>query len=630
MEISRSQIEVMLTLVNSAQSNDSCYDFIIKNLSDSEKSRFGTVLLRKIIMDSTTDKFCMHVDDVQSFLGYNLKRDFLTFMRRHLSDDDFQIRKIIDANKMGRPKEVHYFTIDSVCKLGMSAQTPEGDETRKYYVHLERLLIEFCTNKMREQDAVIQAQEETIQKLKGRNMINQELGERVYVFQDASNGIRIGKTAWLKQRNTPYEMHNPNGNMEYAVHCLNGLTLERLTHHILNQFHAKDRKSWYECDKTLAHEVINTGQIFLDSLVGYAEYLEDFKMAERMTELMNEYHEFYKSKTSSPDELSNMTQSETETPIHIQNVRTMVKPKEIPSSSSLFGSATTVAMKSQDDQIDNSEILFQDLVSAENDPDNLAKFVDDLFLIDKDASVTNGQVTNVYKFWCNNTTKDKRDKMLVYMKGRFKEQRGEYDGVLKGRKTILLGLKLRPIIWKLPDTPSHFDRFVAENFIVDCSARTRKTRVEGAYKTWVNSRAETRMEQKNLNRQLTLLEAHLSEHFIYDIVWLGKEEGQQLGYLGIGIPNELLGVGLHPVKDARMGARRIFVKDIGTGEIVKMFDTQSEAADYLKVAPSAVTIAKKTKRAICHGQYLILTVDDLSEEEKSMITTYNDALLNQQ
>lgn len=282
---------------------------------------------------------------------------------------------------------------------------------------------------------------------------------------------------------------------------------------------------------------------------------------------------------------------------------------------SLFGDGATVTMDTtSNSEMPSNAILFQDLVSKKNDPNDYGKFLHDLFESDEYGQVMTDQVTNVYKFWSNTTCEGHTDELLkVMLESKcYKNNRcDQQDKVLGCRKKVFSGIRLRPIVWKLPLKPTEFDNFIVENLIVDCSARVGKKKVEDLYKKWKYGNTNEPLN-KDMKKQL---HSYLEKNFINNPkVWLGAGEGQKNGYLGIGVADELHGVGLHPVKKPRIDSKMIGIRDIETGGF-QCFDTQANLAARFKVSSPLIAkvrnLSKQNLEYYYKNKYRILENDEL-------------------
>ena len=599
------QIRALLnTVVRSGVAED-CLTFIVNQLTEDEKSRFGETLLRKLLHPSESNLHCIDDDTVQSLLGYELKHHFVRFFKKHVQPPEYEVVTQL-GDHSGHNIQKYMFTIDTVKKLSMLAATDGGRRARAYYMKLEDMIMTFGLQNI---DRLTKRIEDRWRpdRLSGRTP-----GEFVYVFTD-SHGTKVGKTTNLHKRQKNYSVMNPDGTFAHRIPCLNASILERSAHYILDQYHIERNKEWLTCDDQTALAAVTASQVLLDGLAGHAEKLVEFDIVGKLRSLMKDYHQFC-GKPATKAILPHQ-QAEPKRPfVSIPPYKTPNQPTkdqaviagpsglqrqtQLPdwSASRNYGTAATVFERGDITEEDMVHALsFRALRQTANDPHDFDKFVRDCFILDAQSQVMNTQISSVYRFWSGNQDKTQRDTMLAWFKARYREGRAAFDPVMGGNKTVLFGLRLRPIVYDRTQHDNEYDTFIAENFIIDCSGRVLMTRLQSAYLHWKETRGDP--IQGKARAWKDPLHSYMADRFMYNTqTWMGDEGGQQMGYIGLSFPNELVGVGIHPHKERN--ERPIVLRCEETQEVISVFPSQGAAAAFVNRVPSLISTRLKDGKPI--------------------------------
>src|SRR5215210_842397 len=167
--------------------SNTCFDYILAHLTDEEKRQYSTSLISIIANTPDPNTFCINSDIVQHFLGYR-KSAFAKFIKRQLcsgdyllNEDEIQQRGNVgnyDDTTVGCPNERYQFSINALRKLTMTNLTQHGEETRRFYLKLEDLILAY-------KEKCVEDLQNQVKKIRGQKLIDRDLGSKVYVFKDA-------------------------------------------------------------------------------------------------------------------------------------------------------------------------------------------------------------------------------------------------------------------------------------------------------------------------------------------------------------------------------------------------------------------------------------------------------------
>ena len=597
------QITNILKGLRDSDTQDACFSFIARRLRQKDVEQFGDMFLRKLLTSEPTN---LAIDDdyLQQLLGIPDKHEFASFFPEHLERHEYDCFTLV-SNNSGPPASFYKFTVGSVHKLSQATDT--GAEFQLYYEQLERLLIEYSLEEMERMRKRLAELESRLQPARLRH---QEQGQYVYVFKD-SHGTKVGKTGNMNRRAKDYTVMNPDGSMEHKVACLNCNLLEKVSHHILDQYHIKRNAEWLSCTDEIALEAVRASVAFLDGLTGYTEALTDFHFAQRVENLLKEYHEFY---LAHPEKY---TQHDQEPATHIARIQAGAKPA-VPISKTVFGSGATVFTPHELLNTTDEVISFRDLRMSQNDPLDIERFLTRCFVSDPNASVMSSQIKHVYRIWSTNWTRGHYEALTKHLNARFKSGKAPYDSILDKSLKVYYGLRLKCIRFE-PVVDTEFGQFVAETFIVDCGGIVRKTQVYDTYQQWKTRRNETLPSPRQVWKDA--LHDYLSAEFLYEaMVSFGPEDGQHNGYLGLSLPGDQCG---KRKRNKEKPGHKVVFRCWTGGDIVKTFPCQAAASKFLgkSNSTSAISTAISARKPILVNKvplYKVERWDQLSDEDKAV------------
>ena len=225
-----------------------------------------------------------------------------TIKSNFVIDEDYKVVIFRTEKNLlgGRPSEDIMLNVDTFKNLCMIAKTEKGKSIRKYYVKLENIYNKLIGEELKEkEELLIQEREnatkllqETKKQLENKTKMaikkwyNQEPGHTVYGYINLNNNlVTIGKSKNIKNRESGYMTHNPDGEMFYIRKCYDCDLAEKVLHHILDKFREERNREWFNISDKLAIYAIDTVCDFLDSFINCSEKLPEFKIKEFVSNL---------------------------------------------------------------------------------------------------------------------------------------------------------------------------------------------------------------------------------------------------------------------------------------------------------------------------------------------------------
>lgn len=203
--------------------------------------------------------FLIDLDLTSKWLGTrkdHLKRTLLGHYREHV---DFNIGndEILSNNKMGRPVEKIFVTIDTFKRMCMRSKTENGELVRTYYLQLEEFIDKY-------KDYIIKGLNDRIHQLENNQkpQINVQSGV-IYVFRVQSDNrkdrYKIGKTTNLKTRMIQHNSSHADNVEIVFIYEVNDIDrVESCLKSIVKPYQYRRSKEIYEIQLDTLKEVINS------------------------------------------------------------------------------------------------------------------------------------------------------------------------------------------------------------------------------------------------------------------------------------------------------------------------------------------------------------------------------------
>jgi hypothetical protein len=196
----------------------------------------------------------------------------------------------------GLNKETILLNVKTFKKLCLKSNTKRADSIHDYFIRLEEVLHDILLEEAEDLQTQLSQKEKELEKTKKqlsqktkltvKKWFDQEPGHTIYGYKSVSQQlVTIGKTKNIKDRESDYITHNPDGKMFYIRRCYNCDLAEKVLHHILDKYREERNREWFGISEELTVYAIDTVCDFLDSFISCSERLPEFKIKEFISNL---------------------------------------------------------------------------------------------------------------------------------------------------------------------------------------------------------------------------------------------------------------------------------------------------------------------------------------------------------
>lgn len=287
-------------------------DQIKAEFTDDEQTWFVANFYVYLQYHPTRD-FPIKLENVWSMIGFAHKKNAKRALENNfIENEDYKIlllrreKQLFERKNLGGAglnEETILLNVDTFKNLCMITKTEKSKKIRKYYVKLEGMLNNLINEQKKEYEEKIKLLElennskekelektkkqlENKSKLTVKKWFDQEPGHTIYGYKSKStNLVTIGKTKNVKNRESDYITHNPDGEMFYIRRCYNCDLAEKVLHHILDKYREERNREWFNISEELTVYTIDTVCDFLDSFISCSERLPEFKIKEFISNL---------------------------------------------------------------------------------------------------------------------------------------------------------------------------------------------------------------------------------------------------------------------------------------------------------------------------------------------------------
>jgi hypothetical protein len=554
--------------------------------------------------DSKRD-FVIDLDAVVEWLGLANKTSAAGMVVHHLQADVHYKVAAVDTASSSTSTRVR-LSVNGFKQLCQVADTAEANRALEYFLAMEGVMLEYTKQLARdaarsasrataERDAIQKMLEaerlETQRKLCRTFGGTEHKGQFTYIFKDsadpASNVYTVGQTKDLAAREQVYSVHNHSGRFLHTRSCLNQRLLEKVAHHMLDEFRIMRDREWFDCHFEIIKEVLDTAQAFIDGFVNNCRAMCESGRAAAIRDIMAINGNTENSESSESTENSE------------SSVR--AESSERTESSEL---AVDESVASEDDEDDDD-------VDEEDDEDDdydgapvpvnamdFQEFLRTCCEVRDGAWAFATDVVGCHRMWARCCSKTCSAALRTFFKSSFRTIK-QHDPTTGASLIAFRGVAVKPFA-PLLDVATDVGRFVVEACNVGYVLRASTRSLITAFEAWKRS-SDGDVAYVANNSEKQRFEKSLAQSFWQDKVFTG--EGRHYGFFGVA-PKMLkenarkdVGLKLNP-----KAKKRVMLLDMANGVIAQEFDSLTACARYLKVLPSALCTDMRYRRP--RGQYI--------------------------
>ena len=504
-----------------------------------------------------------------SDIGKALKLTNIAVSIQHFDEDEKVLRKAYDLR--GCEQDTTFLSSQGVYRLLYNSKKDIAKKFRKWAGNIlddiifnesQELQKQLRQNEMilLEKNKIIE--EKDIQLNKLTRVIDHKIGEAVYVFESKYENetiYKIGRTKNANKRESELITGNFNGEIIHIVNCINSRLLEKFSHQLLDIFRLSVNREWFKCSLEQIKNVLN-----------YTKFVSEDVINEDISELLKKFKE----------------------QIIIKKEEIIIKnPKE------------KLKEKFNENQIlDKNKLLIYKPIDLKNTD----AFLNECCIQNEESIILISELKAQWRIYSKNCVDSVWQNILKELKSKFIIIKVNTNANFRCKKECFKGLGLKDnlkefifpdnIIQNKDDILNFLNNKCERNVFNDISH--------------IDLYNEYIKYQKSINNtyEWTPLEKEILDNF-FDIVFFRSKIGQvQKDVNGILIDNRIYGwkgITLKELKQNynykilpnRLNSKKINQNDINNN-IIQTFNSQRDAATYLKITPGALNTNMKKHTSI--------------------------------
>lgn len=518
--------------------------FIVKikdNFTESQQQLFVASFYCYLNYDSKND-FVIDLDDVWKWIGFTRRDNCKRVLEKNfIQDIDYKILLLRKEEQVhgGHNKEEILLNIDTFRELCTLVGTDRGKEIRKYYIKLEKIFHELMneeTDELRKQldqktkensnlQLSLKAERTNFARAANKGTIKDTPEKCVYICQGAE-GYKVGETANSYNRECALKTGGALNKIVYTKKCHDRKLVEKLVHHILNNFRTSNTHEWFTSSFEVTKCALDSAYLFADGLLNKGQEMFE--------------NDFYNKLKDLIDSLS---------------------PKE----ETLIDNSTPEESEVEEEK----QVKYCEIDNTIKNPLNFDQFIEECCIKDDDATSFSVDIFGAHRLWSRCNEKATHDAFYQYLSSNFKNVK-VYDPVTNAKLSSYKGFSLKPITYIQDDPPSDIDDFIESKCKLSYNARFPAKELYDAFEKFKKEKDNDFVITSDERKRI---DSSISQKFLCSKVYNGKSS--VLGYFGLCLKDDNNFIGL---KLAPKLKKRVIKVDINTNEIIATFESLTEAA----------------------------------------------------
>jgi phage anti-repressor protein len=516
-------------------------------------------------------------DNAKKLLEKNLTIDIDYIMLRQQKEQDLDSTDNNIKNWGGHNNEIILMTPNAFKQLCILANTDKGKQIRLYYIKMESVTMNYLKDKNEENEKIIKkitqknieatqknknleyalkAEKENIARILNRRVHTESPGQVVYIYKESENKYKIGESSDISQREDQHRVSNTQNCVVYTKRCCNCKLLEKVVHHILDQYRDLGHREWFTVSFEIAKASLDSAHLFLDGLVDRCDVLDD-SFTENLRNIMDYLPESKVTKNIIEAELEPEPETEPD-------------PKQEPEIN-----------------IDNIE-----------NPLNFDKFINEYCEKGDTFTIYSVEIFGAHRFWSRCTTKTVHNALYKYLCENYKKVK-VFDSNTNAKLASYKGLKLKEI-YKTPkitfsDPKNDLDYFIENMCEINYVTRVATQKIYKAFESWKqNDKLSLSFTDPDYTLNLSekkRIDTSFKQRFVPALVFTG-EKGQH-GFFFVNLKESPTEIGF---KLAAKLKKKVYKIDIITKQIVETFESLTAAAASIHRVPSTLSEDIKYKK----------------------------------
>ena len=506
------------------------------------------------------DEFIINFDTIYEYIGFTTKANAKRLLVKSFTDNiDYQISLPKDENYnslAGRPSEIILMKSETFKELCLLANTQKGKETRKYYIKMESMFMDYIINEnvefMNKNKDFMNQIEELTSEIEKKQRKKYEYGDTIYIEKDNSihNLYKIGSTDNMNTREKSYKSHTITGEIIYTKRCNNRKILENAVQHIIRSYTYKTYKDWFIIDFEFLKQIIENTQVFMDNnpLITIVD----------------------KTKINNEEILANPNNE-------IVPINEILPNKKKPK--------TNNKITNNEIEPNNNDIESPDLSKIQL-RESFDKFIDECFTLEPPMKSYWIDITARYRLWSKSTNEIRLD-LAEYLKSKGFDETFSYDTDSKMNSIAYKGIKMKPLSpLILSENPSEIEKFMVKKCVRNVTGRLSCKDLWEEFVEWKNDPQYKKINQNDK----TILNKYCNDNFLPANVHTG--ERIRFGFYGVSfIGKENVG------RKNKTNNRKIVEQvEVATNNVINTYDSITHAAAELGVYISTISMMISRKR----------------------------------
>ena len=517
------------------------------------------------------NEFIINIEFAFKWIGFTRKDNAKRLLKKHFElninytiIDElscFLPKEEIDDQKYkeGKLNEIILMTPTTFKELALLANTKKGKQVRMYYIKMESIMMKYLSEKnnkliaeanqkvleanqlTKNMEYALEIEQNNLAKVLKRNIYKDNPCQVVYIYKESEFKYKVGESNNIARRETDHRCGNTTNQVVYTKKCCNRKLLEKVVHHILDQYRDIKNREWFTVSFDIVKAVLDAAHLFLDEMVDRADTIHSNSFVDKLKELI----------TSLPEIPKQINQN-----IPIENTID-----------------TNQIIESIETEIELNDV---------NNPLDFDKFINDCCIKDDNSSVYSVEILAAHRFWCKCAKKTVHDAFYKYLCNNYKKIK-VFDENTNAQLSSYKGLKLKPISYKIPNISEDIDQFIKDKCDISYVGRIPSKEIYSAFELWKKDIDNN--EYTLCASEKTRIDHGFKSRFLPAVIYNGTE-GSRHGYFFVTLKSNSNFIGF---KLANKLKKKIVKIDIVTNKIVARFDSLTAAAKSINRAPSTLS-----------------------------------------
>ena len=417
----------------------------------------------------------------------------------------------------------------------------ESTELKKQLIEQEKLLIEQELKNQR-QELLINEKDAKLNNLT-RKITKHDKGTSIYAYEtkfEGTNVKKLGKAKDLNKRITDHRTSDPDVEILYSITCQNHHLFEKACHFLLDKWRVSKNREFFDCSISIIKNVMNYTKIVLEHDINF--------------------------ETINIDELTSCL--DTFTDKFDEDVIEKL-PIELP-----------------------IELPLQPEINTElKDCNNFELFLQECCDVDVNVECTYKEIINQYKIWCKTSNKEQCNKLLDFLKIRFTSIKKKLTNAFKSKKDFFVGLKIKSEFYEFVNGESIIEKFLFEK--CKRSPNYQITRNDLLDELKNNPSQDFNLDSDVIkNKIINYFDINFTRIKIGNVT--DKKDLRRFGYLGVALNTNNNPENIPEISKMLGNPVKVYQIEVSTKKVIREFDSQRLAAEFMNISPSLMYINMKT------------------------------------